>query len=106
MSRFHAVSAHFGGPIPWMHKIQSNKHEVSLNYYHDGNTPTRSLCMHPRLKSKVPKMLEWRSVDSEWYLWLDSSIRLKDIDISEIIIDKAGDNPLCLFKHTKAPLSS
>ncbi len=102
MTHLHAVSAHFGGSIPWIHKVRSKGNKVSLNYYHDGNTPSRHLSMHPRLKSKIPKMLEWKYVDAEWYVWLDSSIKLKDIDIAEVILDTAGNNPLCLFRHTKA----
>ena len=35
-------------------------------------------------------MLEWKYVDAEWYVWLDSSIRLKDVDISDVILDTAG----------------
>ena len=100
--KFHLVSAHFGGKPPWKHKLISKVNDVSTNYYHDNNTPPRHLSMHPRLKSKIPKMLEWKLVDSDWYIWADSSIRLNDIDITEIIKETAKDNPLCLFKHTKA----
>jgi len=53
--------------------------------------------MHPRLKAKVPKMLEWQSVDADWYIWMDSSIRITANDPTSIILDTAGNKKLCLF---------
>ena len=60
--------------------------------------------MTPRLKAKIPKMLEWQFVEAEWYVWMDSSVRLNEQieDLPATILDLAGNNPLCLFKHTTA----
>ena len=58
MTRMHFVSAHFGGPVPWDFHVTSDTVEVSTAYYTDSNTPSRHLAMHPRLKSKIPKMIE------------------------------------------------
>ncbi len=102
MTRVHFVTAHFGGQVPWRQHISSEKHNITFNYYHDLNTPTRHLSMHPRFRSKIPKMLEWKFVDSEWYVWMDSSIRPhKDIDLAEKILQKVNGKPLCFFRHTK-----
>ncbi len=102
MSRVHFVSAHFGGDVPWMPFLKSSKHQISFNYYNDNNYPSRHLSMHPRFKSKLPKMLEWKNVKSEWYVWMDSSIRpLEGIDLADRILQQVGDNPLCLFRHSK-----
>ncbi|WP_094556971.1 glycosyltransferase domain-containing protein [Synechococcus sp. 1G10] len=58
--------------------------------------------MHPRLKAKIPKMLEWRRAYADWYVWMDSSVRLKEnIDIPHEIIKIANGKPLCLFRHTR-----
>lgn len=58
--------------------------------------------MHPRLKAKIPKMLEWRFHKADWYIWLDSSIKLNEnIDLPELILQTSNGNPLCLFKHSK-----
>ena len=102
MSNVHFISAHFGGNVPWIRKIVSNVHNTSLSYYHDKNTPTRHLSMHPRFKSKIPKMLEWRFIESDWYVWMDSSIKPKeDIDLADEIVKQAKGNPLCFFRHSK-----
>ena len=34
---------------------------IDVKIYNDLNTPSRLLSMHPRLKGKIPKMLEWLS---------------------------------------------
>ena len=101
MARVHFVSAHFGGPTPWMQQIRSEHHEVSVAYYNDANTPSRHLAMHPRLKSKIHKMLEWRFVEADWYVWMDSSIRLTASDPVSLILETAGDAPLCLFRASQ-----
>ena len=96
--------AHFGGEPPWKHQIKSNKYKVTTAYYTDKNTASRHNSMTPRLKAKIPKMLEWQVVNADWYVWMDSSIRLKDIDL-EAILKCAGNNPLCFFRHTSERLS-
>ena len=58
--------------------------------------------MHPRLKAKIPKMLEWRFYKADWYIWMDSSIQIKkNVDLPELVLKTANGNPLCLFKHSK-----
>ena len=102
MTRMHFVSAHYGGKAPWIHQITSKSVEVTTAYYTDENTPSRENAMTARLKSKIPKMLEWQRIESDWYVWLDSSIKLKNEgnDIPARILETAKDNPLCFFKHT------
>jgi len=100
MARVHFASAHFGGPTPWRQEITSLNHDISVAYYNDENTPSRHLALHPRMKSKIHKMLEWRFVDADWYVWMDSSIRISIEDPATFILDVAGDSPLCLFQAT------
>ena len=100
--RMHFVSAHFGGTQPWEHNIQSRSVEVSQSYYTDKNFPKRYNAMTPRLKSKIPKMHEWKYKEADWYVWIDSSILInEDIkDLPAMIIECAGDNPICAFKSS------
>lgn len=97
MARVHFASAHFGGPIPWKQDISSSRHDVSVAYYDDKNTPSRHLALHPRMKGKIHKMLEWRFVDADWYVWMDSSVWLTAKDPASLILAAAGSSPLCLF---------
>ena len=101
MARVHFVSAHFGGDTPWIQRIHSDHHDVSVAYYNDANTPSRHLAMHPRLKGKIHKMLEWRFVEADWYVWMDSSIRITASDPASLILKVAGDSPLCLFRASE-----
>ena len=105
MTRMHFVSAHFGGPVPWDFHVTSDTVEVSTAYYTDSNTPSRHLAMHPRLKSKIPKMMEWRNIDSDWYVWIDSSLKLKNnfLDLPAQILKVAGDNPLVFYDTPQVP---
>ena len=99
---FHFVSAHFGSAPPWKHNPKSTKHKISNKYYDDSNSPSRKFAMHPRLKAKIPKMLEWKSYSADWYVWLDSSIKLNpNVDIPSIILKVSDGSPLCLFRHSK-----
>lgn len=99
--KFCILSAHFGGPKPWTQKLNS-KHPFEFIYYDDNNFPGRENAMHPRLKSKIPKMLGWRYHKADWYVWMDSSVIIKPgVDIPEAILKTAGNNSLCLFKHTQ-----
>lgn len=102
MTHMHFVSAHFGGQAPWINHVCSNSVQITNAYYTDQNTPSRHNTMTPRLKAKIPKMLEWRSVNADWYVWMDSSVRIKDSikDLPAMILDCAGNNKLCLFRHT------
>lgn len=102
MTRMHFVSAHFGGPVPWTHHVESSTVDVTCAYYNDQNTPSRHNAMTPRLKAKIPKMLEWQCVESDWYVWMDSSVKLNpDIqDLPAKILETANSKPLCLFAHT------
>ena len=99
--KFCIVSAHFGGKKPWTNQIKS-KHDCKFVYYDDNNMPGRENAMHPRLKSKIPKMLASRYHKADWYIWMDSSVIIKPgVDLAQCVLDTANGNPLCLFKHTK-----
>ena len=99
--KFCLLSAHFGGTKPWPQKLQS-KHQFKFKYYDDRDLPGRENAMHPRLKSKIPKMLGWRYHKADWYVWMDSSVIVKPgVDIPDAVLNTAKNNPFCLFKHTQ-----
>lgn len=102
MAHIHFVSAHYGGQPPWRLAISHPSHRVTAAYYDDSNTPARHLALHPRMKAKIPKMLEWQRIEADWYVWLDSSIHIKSNSICDWILNTANGKPLCLFKHSYA----
>lgn len=95
------ISGAFGGHS----EMKINNHEELQKYnvdvvlYNDQNTPLRNLSLHPRLKGKIPKMLEWDlDEDYDFYIWVDSKITLQDGFIEQYI-KAIGDHDLCLFNH-------
>ena len=95
----HFISASFSRNKSKQFSIKSLNHKITISNYDDHNYPSRRLAMHPRLKSKIPKMLEWRFVDADWYVWLDDSFSVLSKTLAEDILKVAGKNKLCLFKH-------
>ena len=73
---------------------------VDVQIYNDLNTSSRLLAMHPRLKGKIPKMLEWISEpDYDFYIWVDSKFTLNN-GIIETLINQLGDAELGIFNHS------
>ena len=72
MKKIHIVTADFGNPnasdIVEM-VSQNTEYSVSTMAYTDINFGhSRELALHPRLKGKIPKMLEWMKVDADFYI--------------------------------------
>lgn len=95
------ISCNYGG-----HRqvILNNPNEikelgVEVVNYDDSNTLSRSNSLHPRLKGKIPKMLEWeKEGDYDYYIWVDSKFTLNEGAITKLISYMEGYD-LCLFEH-------
>jgi hypothetical protein len=73
---------------------------VDVKIYNDSNTPSRLLSMHPRLKGKITKMLEWISAPGyDYYIWVDSKFTLNN-GIIKTLINQLGDAEIGLFNHS------
>jgi hypothetical protein len=97
------VTADFGNHIEGFnpklpHQLTKN-FEVSFSVYNDKNTPSRSLSLHPRLKGKIPKMLEWMEFDADYYFWVDSKFKITSNNFVEEVIHNLGDADFGLMKH-------
>lgn len=106
MKTIKLISAAFG---------EGNQKELSIttslaneNYtcdvvlYNDTNTPSRLNSLHPRLKGKIPKMLEWlESPDYDYYIWVDSTFTIFDGFLEKIMQFANEDYDLFLFAHTR-----
>jgi hypothetical protein len=78
---------------------QSTKHELELVQLNDSNFSSRELAMHPRLKGKIPKMLQWMQSDADYYIWLDSKFRIISPNFVEWQLRSIGNKQICLFEH-------
>lgn len=96
------ISANFNNhrPLVLNNKTEMDKLGLSVSIYNDVNYHNRSLALQPRLKSKIPKMLEWFNQQDEYdyYIWLDSKFTVNEGFITELI-NQTGDNDLMLFNH-------
>lgn len=99
--KINLISANFNNHRPL---IVNNHNEIknlniTISNYDDSNYYDRTLALQPRLKSKIPKMLEWLKNDKyDYYIWLDSKFTVNEGFITELI-SQTSDNDLMLFKH-------
>lgn len=80
------------------HQI-TKKYEVEYICYTDQNTSSRLLSLHPRLKSKIPKMLDWVENFADYYIWFDSKFKIRSNTLVDDVIDSLGDYDIQIFKH-------
>lgn len=78
----------------------SLKYDISFTCYNDDNTYSRKLALHPRTKSKIPKMLEWMEYDADYYIWFDSSFTIPSESFVEDVISYLQHYDICVFKHS------
>jgi SAM-dependent methyltransferase len=79
-------------------QLENDNYEITTSFYNDNNFPLRDNSLHPRLKGKIPKMLEWMNIDADYYVWIDYSIEINTNEFCKII-EELEDSDICLFKH-------
>lgn len=95
------ISCNFDGHriMGIQNQAELEKFGVEFVNYDESNTPSRDKSLHPRLKGKIPKMLEWeKGGDYDYYIWMDSKFTLVDGVINQLIT-QLGDHDLALFNH-------
>lgn len=71
-------------------------------FYNDRNTPSRINSLHPRLKSKIPKMMAWfEHPGYDYYIWVDSLFTIENGFVENMMQFIDEDVDLFLFAHTK-----
>lgn len=78
---------------------QDTSHDVVISSYDDMTYPSRITALSPRTKGKIPKMLNWKFVDADYYIWVDSKFNITNPKFVDWMIDKIGDCDIGLFKH-------
>jgi len=82
--------------------LSDTKYAVDIVYYNNDNTPSRINSLHPRLKGKIPKMMEWlEHPDYDYYIWVDDAFTIYEGFLENIMQFAEEDFDLFLFLHTK-----
>jgi len=105
MKKIRLITASFGDSkqeLVIKGSLASTAYKVDTVYYNNSNTHSRKNSLHPRLKAKIPKMMEWSEYpDYDYYIWVDSQFVIMDgfIDKMMEFVDEEAD--LFLFPHGK-----
>lgn len=109
------TSASFGSPLPDnIIQQESNTLEITVNRISDNsaklttNGLTKSVAqadrinaMHPRLRAKMPKMLQWSDFPGyDYYIWVDSKLRMDNPKAAESLVKACSDKDACFFRHS------
>jgi len=102
MKKIRVISASFGKDkkeldidAPLFYK----DYVIDVVLYNDQNTKSRVNSLHPRMKSKIPKMMDWLdNPDYDYYIWLDSKFIVLEGFI-ENMLRYEGKADLFLFNH-------
>lgn len=78
---------------------QQGEYEIFTSFYTDENFPSREKCMLPRLKGKIPKFLQYKYEESDYYIWIDSKFKIVSTNFVEWMVKNLGDSDIALFPH-------
>ena len=107
MAKVRLISASFGAgsnkELVVNTPLRFEDYTIDLVRYNDDNTDSRINSMHPRLKGKIPKMMEWYDYpDYDYYIWIDSRFIILDgffdVMFSSVQFE---DATIALFNHNK-----
>lgn len=83
-----------------VHESQSVNHDSYV--FDDTSFPPRFNALTPRLQAKIPKFFAWQLVpDYDYYVWLDSSIRMKRSDTVGWLLSYCESSDFAVFKHDR-----
>lgn len=103
MKNVHIVTANFGTidikSLIVPKQIVDNINITSTSYNDFNVLNNRQNSIHPRLKGKIPKMLEWINVEADYYIWLDAPFEIVSEYFVQNTLNSLGDNDICLCKH-------
>lgn len=73
---------------------------IDLALYNNSNTPSRVASLHPRMKCKVYKMMDWlEHPDYDYYIWINAKFTILDGFFENIFAFEDDDAELFLFNH-------
>lgn len=105
MKKIRLITAAFGSDgteLKINAPLSDHNYLVDVVYYNNLNTPSRKNSLHPRMKGKIPKMMEWlEHPDYDYYIWVDSLFTIENGFLENMLegVDDTAD--LYLFAHGK-----
>ena len=102
MTKILIISAAFGltNELRIDPRLEYRDFQIDVIKYNDNNFYKRTNALHPRLKSKIPKMLGWYyNPGYDYYLWIDSKFIIAHSKFFEVMFEHIGNADLFLFNH-------
>lgn len=73
---------------------------VDMYDFNDENFPLRYNSFTSRMQARIPKMFSWQLLpDYDYYIWVDSSLTIKNKDTVKWFLEQLGDADIAVFKH-------
>lgn len=97
------ISADFGKVTNSTRQLPNqvnNDFEYEYAFYNDSNFPSRIYSLHPRLKGKIPKMLDWLENEADYYIWMDSYYNITSDNLA-LLTTYVENHDICLSRHNQ-----
>ena len=104
-TRIAVISANLGGiddGVNIVHPTQTLDEGYELEFFHltDKNFSPRHKALHPRLQSKIPKMLGYElCLGFDYYIWMDGNFSLVNENSVMELVKSCDKFDACFFAH-------
>jgi hypothetical protein len=78
---------------------QEAEQSLILSDYTDSNFPLRCNALHPRLKGKIPKMMQYKYQNADFYIWVDSKFTITSPHFVSWLISSLNNKEIAFFEH-------
>lgn len=96
------ISADFGNAQAkqtiYLPEQEYSKFTIETFMYTDSIYFSREKSLSPRLKGKIPKILDWLKNDADYYIWMDSYYTITSSRVHNLV-KYADGYGICLNKH-------
>jgi hypothetical protein len=85
-----------------INRISDNSAKLTTNGLTESVSQADRLnAMHPRLRAKMPKMLQWSEFPGyDYYIWVDSKLRIDNPKAAESLVEACLGKDACFFRHS------
>jgi len=83
------------------HVSQRTSYKLMYDYYDDFDSFNQTKTISKDIKTLMPKMLNWKKTEADYYIWLDGSMKFTTYMSVDWMINyfSAADETIMLFKH-------